>query len=88
MAPLKAKNHDILLSIEPRLVGAETAAKMCGVSTKYFWQLDRTGRVPLPIQGFGGRRKLWSVDELTKWIRVGCPIREKWKKLKIKLHTV
>lgn len=82
MSPTKAKEHNgILITLEPRLVGVETAAKLCGISAKYWRTLDGMGKVPLPIQ-FGGRRRLWSVDELDNWIRAGCPIREVWQKEK------
>ena len=72
MAKVKKHNHIISLSLQPKLVSAQDAARMLGISTKYIWQLDRTGKVPLPIQGFGGRRKLWSVRELDEWITKGC----------------
>ena len=62
----------MLITIEPRLVSAEVAAQLLGISVKYFWQLDRSGKIPLPVRGFGGRRKLWSIRELDAWIAKGC----------------
>ena len=72
MKPKTKKNNDVLVTIEPRLISADVAARILGISVKYFWQLDRAGRVPLPVQNFGGRRKLWSVAELDEFVQKGC----------------
>lgn len=79
--PKKHSDDNISLRIEPLLVGAGAAARLCGISTKYWHILDTTGKVPLPVQAFG-RRRLWSVRELDLWIQAGCPSRERWQKQK------
>ena len=69
------KNHnEILVTVQPRLVGAEIAAHLLGISTKLFWRLDREGRVPMPIRF--GTRKLWSIKSLDEWVSIGCPLRK------------
>jgi len=68
----KSKNN-ISVRVEPLLVGAEVAAKMCGVSKRYWLQLDNQGKIPQPIHL--GKRRLWGVEGLREWISKGCPSR-------------
>lgn len=59
----------------PRLlVSAQEAAAMLGVSPNKVRELDRTGRMPAPVHL--GRRVLWSVQALERWIENGTPRRE------------
>ncbi|MHC4464265.1 MAG: helix-turn-helix transcriptional regulator [Planctomycetota bacterium] len=69
--------------IEPVLVGIEDAASMLGISPSTFKQLDRKGGIgPVPVRIQTIKRTLYRVDELRAWALAGCPIREKWQRLK------
>ena len=61
--------------LRPKLlaVDAPTAAMMLGISPAHFYTRLAAGQVP---PGFHlGRRRLWSVQELRKWIDAGAPVR-------------
>ena len=74
---------NMLVRIEPVLVGIEEAALMLGISTTAFKALDRTGQIgPLPIELGTCRRRLYCVGELRRWAEAGCPTREKWQIMK------
>ncbi len=73
----KTKDNSILIVTPPLLVDCIGAAKLLSISPAYLRQLDLAGKIPLSIDKFG-RRKLWSVSELQKWIDRGCPNRLKW----------
>ena len=78
-----SENRNILVRIEPVLVGIKDAASMLGISPSTFKSLDRKGGIgPLPVHISTVKRKLYQVDELRRWALAGCPIREKWQKLK------
>lgn len=63
------------------LAGAERVAMMLDVSERLIRQMDASGRLgPMPISL--GRRKLWSVAELARWVRSGCPERQRWQQQK------
>ena len=79
MAKVKTENNN--LTISPLLVSSDIAAQMLGISKEYFRQLDRAGKVPASLRGFG-KRRLWLVSELNSWCSAGCPSRETWLKIK------
>ena len=58
----------------PLLLGADQAARLCGVSRRTWWSLHAAGKTPLPVRL--GRRTLWRAAELDGWIAAGCPARE------------
>ena len=62
--------------VRPLLVDAKDAATLCGVSRSGWWKLHSSGRCPLPIRL--GRKTLWRIAELTDWLNVGCPTRDRW----------
>ena len=64
--------------LRPKLlaVDAPTAAMMLGISPAHFYTRLAAGQVP---PGFHlGRRRLWSVQELRKWIDAGAPCADRW----------
>ena len=63
--------------VEPALLRARDAAKLCGVSLASWWRWDAAGRMPRGIK-IGGAR-LWSRGELLAWIDAGCPERSEWQ---------
>ena len=75
MLPKTKPKFDI--SVEPLLVSVEVAAKMCSLSKRYWLQLDDQGRIPQPIHI--GKRKLWKVSDLQKWVSMGCPSRQEFE---------
>ena len=72
-----------VVRIEPIFVGIEDAAAMLGVSVTTLKILERTGKLgPMPVHINTIRRRLYAVKELRQWAEAGCPIREKWVKIK------
>lgn len=63
--------------LEPALVSAKDAAKLCGVGDRMWRTMNRDGRIPEPVRL--GRRVLWRVEELRDWARAGCPPRRRWE---------
>jgi predicted DNA-binding transcriptional regulator AlpA len=66
-------------AIEPLLVPAAAASRLCGVSEASWYRLKSRGKVPLPVR-LGGR-VLWRVDELRRWCAAGCPDLRTWQAL-------
>lgn len=69
-----------LEQIEPQGLPAAAAAKLLGVSQSHFYQLHRTGRLPLPVRL--GRAVRWRRQELLDWMTAGCPSRSRWMALR------
>ena len=62
--------------IEAALLDAREAAAMCGISRSLWLALHNSGGIPLPVRL--GRRVLWRKEELSAWIKAGCPSRQVW----------
>ena len=62
------------------------AAALC-VSRSVLYSLDAQGAVPEALSlGLGARRRrLWSVPELTAWVRAGAPPRHEWMRMRREL---
>ena len=69
----------LVVQTSPLLVAAPEAALLCSVSERTWRKYDRCGRVPSPLRW--GKRRLWSVEELRRWIEAGCPSRDRWESL-------
>jgi len=66
-------------TIEPLLLCASDAAKLIGVGRTLFYQMHSTGQLgPMAIQF--GKRRLWRVTDLKKWVADNCPSRDDWLK--------
>lgn len=77
---MEEKEHkSIVLTAGVRLVDARMAAEVCGVSARFWHQLNASGKVPAARKL--GRRCLWSVAELDGWIAAGCPERGRWAEM-------
>ncbi len=64
----------------PLAVGSFGAAALCGVSESHWRVMLAAGRCP---PGFRlGRRRLWAISELNKWIQASAPTADRWQKLK------
>jgi predicted DNA-binding transcriptional regulator AlpA len=59
--------------IEPLLLSAEEAARLCGVGRSLWYSMSSAGQVPLPVRL--SNRVLWSRKTLESWIAKGCPSR-------------
>lgn len=64
-------------TVEPQALPATDAARLLNVSLSHFYQLHKTGRLPLPVRL--GRAVRWRVAELTAWLDAGCPARDRWQ---------
>jgi predicted DNA-binding transcriptional regulator AlpA len=63
--------------VQPLLIPAPEAARLCGVSPATWWRLHAAKRTPAPVKLAG--RTLWRSEELRKWCEVGCPDRRAWE---------
>ena len=80
---MSGNGQNLLVQIEPALVGIEDAASMLGISVTAFKSLDRTGGIgPMPVKIGTLKRRLWSVCEVRRWAESGCPTRERWQGMK------
>jgi predicted DNA-binding transcriptional regulator AlpA len=64
---------------EPLLVRADQASALCGLSVSTWYQLKSSGQLPPSIKL--GKARLWPMDTLRIWIRLGCPTFEKFNQL-------
>ena len=67
-------------TLEPLLVGAREAGRLCGRSEASWWRDHAAKRIPAPIR-LGGRT-LWRVQELREWVEAGCPDRKTWEAIR------
>lgn len=59
--------------VEPILVPAKEAARLCGISPASWYRLIAQGKLPAAVK-LGGRI-LWSIEDLRLFVRLGCPDR-------------
>lgn len=78
----KEQDKSIVLTAGVRLVDAGMAAALCGISARFWAKLDSAGKVPAALKL--GRRSLWSVCEIDRWIAAGCPERGQWAQMRQK----
>jgi predicted DNA-binding transcriptional regulator AlpA len=67
-------------SLDPTGKIAWTAAELAealGISTRYVWALNSSGRLPRPIRL--GRAVRWNVSCVRAWINCGCPPRDQFE---------
>lgn len=62
---------------QPMLIDARQVAEILGRSTVSVRRDDLAGRLPSPVR-IGGSKK-WRREEITAWVRSGCPSRSKWQ---------
>jgi predicted DNA-binding transcriptional regulator AlpA len=64
-------------AVEPLLVPAPEAARLCGVSAATWYRLKSAGKVPAAVTI--SSRVLWRVEELRRWCAAGCPDLRTWQ---------
>lgn len=62
---------------DARLVSAEELARILAISTRSLWRLRSAGQLPRPVKLGGSIR--WRIDEVERWIKVGCPSLADWE---------
>ena len=65
-------------AIEPLLLDIKGAAAALGIGRSLFYQMLSDGRLG-PVSIRFGKKRLFRLDELRKWVEGGCPTREKWQ---------
>src|SRR5262245_32552182 len=63
--------------IEPLMVGADEAARLCGIGRSTWFRLKSAGKTPKALR-LGGR-SLYSVADLKLWVTLGCPARKEFE---------
>lgn len=61
------------------LIDADEVGHLCGWSGRSTRRKDSAGLIPRPIKCGGAVR--WRIDEIKKWICVGCPDRATWDRM-------
>jgi predicted DNA-binding transcriptional regulator AlpA len=61
-------------AVQPLLVPAPEAARLCGVSEATWYRLKAAGKTPNPIR-LGGK-VLYRLEDLKLWLVLGCPDRK------------
>lgn len=64
--------------LEPLLVNASEAARLCGVSRAKWFQMSSAGQCPRAIN-LGIRCPRWRRQELIAWCEAGCPKLGAWE---------
>lgn len=64
---------------EPLLVRADQASALCGLSVSTWYQLKASGQLPPSVKL--GKARLWPMNTLQRWVRLGCPTFEKYTQL-------
>jgi predicted DNA-binding transcriptional regulator AlpA len=78
--PAAGRPHTLAAAVEPLLVGRRDAARIAGVSRATWDRLTAAGRTPAPVR-LGGRT-LWRVEDLRRWVELGCPSRREYDVLR------
>jgi predicted DNA-binding transcriptional regulator AlpA len=64
-------------AVEPLLVPAAEAARLCGVSEATWWRLHAAAKVPRPTKL--GNRTLWATGTLRDFVALNCPPRKEFE---------
>lgn len=70
------------MNLEPLAVSINDACLLLGIGRTLFYQMASDGRLGVLPLSFGGRKKLYSVEELKNYVKAGCPNREQWQQIK------
>ncbi len=64
---------------EPLMLRADLASALCGLSVSTWYQLKASGQLPPSIKL--GKARLWPLETLKTWTKLGCPTFEKYIQL-------
>jgi predicted DNA-binding transcriptional regulator AlpA len=73
-------------AVEPLLVPAPEAARLCGISEATWFRLKSAGKTPEPVK-LGGR-VLYRIEDLKLWVALGCPDRKTFDTRKDTENTI
>ena len=57
--------------IEPLMLRAKDAARLCGLAVSTWYELKSAGKLPPSIKL--GKARLWRMEVLRKWVEMDCP---------------
>jgi excisionase family DNA binding protein len=69
--PKLSTPHEPVTQVAPQLISAEELSAMLGMSKRTVWRLLSAGQIPQPVRI--GRSTRWRLDEVRRWIDLGCP---------------
>ncbi len=72
-----SKQQVQLVEIEPLMIDAKTASRICAVSERLWYTLISTGQAP-PSVKLGGRR-LWKLSSVRQWVEWNLPTIDRFK---------
>lgn len=55
-------------------------AKRLEISRRKVWSMNATGALPAPVRM--GRSVRWRESDISRWLELGCPNRERFETLK------
>jgi predicted DNA-binding transcriptional regulator AlpA len=71
------KNH---MNGDSCLISAGTLAGMLAISVRSVWRYRSAGKLPKPLEVGASLR--WRLDDVRKWISLGCPDQKRFEILK------
>ena len=75
--PEAARPASLIAPVEPLLVPAAGAARLCGIGRATWFRLKSAGKTPAPVKLAG--RVLYRVEDLRLWVSLGCPPRKEFE---------
>jgi len=66
-------------SVEPLAVSAAESARLAGVSRRHWTSLEARGLTPAAVRL--GKRKVWVLATLRRWLELGAPSRERFEQI-------
>lgn len=73
--PKRVDNQD--MANRPLLLSVQDLACVLAISVRSVWRRDSAGQIPRPVRI--GRSVRWPHEEITDWVRAGCPSRIEWE---------
>jgi prophage regulatory protein len=70
---------------QARLLDAKSLGEILSLSKRQVFRLMSAGLLPKSVKLSGARR--WISDDVTAWIRSGCPDRETWDAMKMQAES-
>ena len=67
---------------KPQLFRAREFAEILHVSQRHIWRMKAAGKLPKAMEV--GECVRWSLDDIEKWIAIGCPSQRQFEAFKAK----